>query len=141
MDINNLPVEIQSKIKYFVIEHPIAKAFKKDVAINIKNDDGKTWIELIYIFNDEWIDFTTTEQEYDIFDKQRLIMIEKKIKSFKILNHFRNSKSYDSHQFFNEFVENNRGYDDLDYDTFLHFMHISGLETAGGRLLRLDLDL
>ena len=57
MDITNLPVEIQNNIKYFVIEHPIAKAFKKDVAVNIKNDDGKTWIELIYTFNDEWIDF------------------------------------------------------------------------------------
>ena len=40
MDITHLPVEIQNKIRYFVIEHPIAKAFKKDVAVNIKDDDS-----------------------------------------------------------------------------------------------------
>ena len=31
-----LPIEIQTKIKYFVIEHPVARIFKDNVEINIK---------------------------------------------------------------------------------------------------------
>ena len=37
MDIfKNLPLEIQSKIKYFVVEHPVARVFKDNVELNIK---------------------------------------------------------------------------------------------------------
>ena len=85
--------------------------------------------------------FTTTEQEYDIFDKQRLVKIEKRIKAHKILNNFINSKSSNSHEFFNTFVENNWGYDDIDYETFLFLMDEFGYETAGGGLINLNADL
>ena len=82
MDIlKDLPIEIHSKIKYFVVEHPVARIFKDYVEVNIKDDDGKTWIEIFIGGSEYTLDFTTTEREYDKFDRQRLIMMENKIKN------------------------------------------------------------
>ena len=61
---DTLPKEIRNKIKYFVLEHPIATIYKNNVDVKISIEDNKTWIEIIV--SDK--DFSTSERVYDDFD-------------------------------------------------------------------------
>ena len=123
--LKDLPIEIQGKIKYFVIEHPVARIFKDNVEVNIKNDDGKTWIEIFIEGSEYTLDFTTTEREYDEFDRQRLIMMENKIQNYKrevtVSIDWSDSDDDDNDDgntgILSLFTSNNNnGYDEIDYD-------------------------
>jgi hypothetical protein len=100
---DTLPKEIRNKIKYFVLEHPIATIYKNNVDVKISIEDNKTWIEIIV--SDK--DFSTSERVYDDFDQHRLIMIENKIQYYKILNNFihKNQNNKTILQIFNEFIQ------------------------------------
>ena len=92
MYIVHLPLEIQNKLKYYALEHPVAQACLHAVALTVRYDDNRTWIGMAYEFNDDWIDFTTTEQEYDVFDKQNrninYVKNRKQKEATDRLNHF-----------------------------------------------------
>ena len=100
---DTLPKEIRNKIKYFVLEHPIATMYKKNVDVKISIEDKETWIEITV--SDK--DCSTSEQVYDDFDQHRLIMIENKIQYYKILNNFihKNQTNKTILHLFNEFVQ------------------------------------
>ena len=51
--IKDLPEEIQNKIKYFILEHQIAKASKTYVRVHSYEDDGRYtyWTRLNLVSN------------------------------------------------------------------------------------------
>jgi hypothetical protein len=135
---DTLPKEIRNKIKYFVLEHPIATIYKNNVDVKISIEDNKTWIEIIV--SDK--DFSTSEQVYDDFDQHRLIMIENKIQYYKILNNFihKNHNNKTILQIFNEFIQSQTIIrPDITFIGFFNFMSLFGYESSDG-LFRLYTD-
>ena len=135
---DTLPKEIRNKIKYFVLEHPIATIYKNNVDVKISIEDNKTWIEIIV--SDK--DFSTSERVYDDFDQHRLIMIENKIQYYKILNNFihKNHNNKTILQFFNEFIQSQTIIrPDITFIGFFNFMSLFGYESSDG-LFRLYTD-
>ena len=135
---DTLPKEIRNKIKYIVVEHPIATIYKNNVDVEISIEDNKTWIEILVSEKG----FSTSERVYDDFDQHRLIMIENKIQYYKILNNFihKNHNNKTILQIFNEFIQSQTIIrPDITFIGFFNFMSLFGYESSDG-LFRLYTD-